>query len=237
MKRILFQLDSDALPSTFDRVVAIDAGVDELFSYGGVTTDNVEGLVHGGMFTRKPADLKNTAIFIGGSDVAAGEALLRKVRKTFFGPIRLSVMMDSNGSNTTAAATVVAIARHVDLASVQALVLAGTGPVGWRAAQIMLSQGATLRLASRSLENAEAACRQLGDVVDTSRLTAHETKSDAGRSMACAGVNVIIGAGAAGVTLLSKAEWQALPHLKILIDLNAVPPAGIEGVDIMDKAA
>ncbi|HVJ67190.1 MAG TPA: methylene-tetrahydromethanopterin dehydrogenase N-terminal domain-containing protein, partial [Caulifigura sp.] len=92
MKRILIQLDTDSLPSVFDRVVAIDAGVDELFSYGGVTPDNVTGLVHGAIFTRGPADLKNTAIFIGGSNVPAGEALVKAVKKAFFGPMRVSLL-------------------------------------------------------------------------------------------------------------------------------------------------
>ena len=73
MKRILIQLDTDPLPSSFDRVVAVDAGVDELFSYGGVTPDNLTPLVHGAMFTRGPDQLANTAIFIGGSDVDADE--------------------------------------------------------------------------------------------------------------------------------------------------------------------
>ncbi|MBX3440488.1 MAG: bifunctional NADP-dependent methylenetetrahydromethanopterin dehydrogenase/methylenetetrahydrofolate dehydrogenase, partial [Planctomycetaceae bacterium] len=106
MKRILIQLDTDPLPSSFDRVVAIDAGADEVFAYGGVTPENVTPLVHGAIFTRGPQELKNTAIFIGGSDVAAGEMLLDAVSNVFFGPMRVSVMMDSNGSNTTAAAAV-----------------------------------------------------------------------------------------------------------------------------------
>lgn len=127
MKTILIQLDTDSQPSSFDRVVAVDAGVDELFSYGGVTPENVEPLVHGAIFTRGPADLKNTALFIGGSNVAAGEAVLEKVLKTFFGPMRVSVMMDSNGSNTTAAAAVLAASKHLDLAATEALVLGGTG--------------------------------------------------------------------------------------------------------------
>ena len=37
MRRILIHFDTDPVPSVFDRVVAIDAGVDELFSYGGIT--------------------------------------------------------------------------------------------------------------------------------------------------------------------------------------------------------
>ncbi|MDB5337874.1 MAG: mtdA, partial [Planctomycetaceae bacterium] len=79
MKTILMQFDTDARPSTFDRVVAVDAGADELFSYGGISPENVTGLVHGAIFTRGPKDLKHTAIFIGGSHVSAGEALLKQV--------------------------------------------------------------------------------------------------------------------------------------------------------------
>lgn len=235
MKRILIQLDTDPLPSSFDRVVAVDAGVEEIFSYGGVTPENVTGLIHGGMFTRKPADLKHTAVFIGGSDVAAGEALLRKVSQTFFGPVRLSVMMDSNGSNTTAAAVVVAIGRHLPLSDVTATVLAGTGPVGLRAAQILLSQGATVRLASRKLDKAQAACALLSSADTASRLTPHATQTPDGLMSACLGANVVIGAGAAGVQLLSAGEWQSLAALRVLVDVNAVPPAGIEGVDVFDK--
>src|SRR3954466_15173598 len=80
-RKILIQLDSDPQPSVFDRVVAIDAGADEVFSYGGVKPEQVRDLVHGAIFTRSPKDLKRTAVFIGGSDVAAGEKLLAEARK------------------------------------------------------------------------------------------------------------------------------------------------------------
>jgi len=235
MKRILIQLDTDLLPSTFDRVVAVDAGTDEFFSYGGITPQHVEPLIHGGMFTRKPGDLKHTAVFIGGSDVAAGEAILAKVLKTFFGPVRLSVMMDSNGSNTTAAATVVAIGRHLPLKEVDAVILGGTGPVGLRAAQILASQGAKVRLGSRTLDKALAAKEHLAKLVDVTQITPCETTSPSGFNAACAGANVLIAAGAAGVPLISMAQWQAMPSLKVAVDLNAVPPAGIEGIEMLDK--
>ena len=104
MKNLLLQLDSSAHPSVFDRVVASDAGADEVMTYGGVTRDAVRDLVHGAIFTRGPKDLHHTAIFIGGADMAAGERLLDAVRGAFFGPLRVSVMLDSNGSNTTAVA-------------------------------------------------------------------------------------------------------------------------------------
>jgi hypothetical protein len=233
MQRILIQLDTDTQPSTFDRVVAVDAGVEHLFSYGGVTPENVEGLVHGAMFTRK--DLKDTAIFIGGGNVVAGEALCAKVLKTFFGPVRVSVMMDSNGSNTTAAATVRAIAKHLDLSQVTALVLGGTGPVGCRAAQILASQGSTVRLASRTVDKAQATCERLAKVVDGARLTACETQTPTGLKAAVEGVNVVIGAGAAGAQLISAEQLQAVSTLKVAVDLNAVPPAGLGGIEMFDK--
>src|SRR5438105_4721730 len=98
---ILVQLDSDPQPSVFDRVVAIDAGADEVFSYGAVKPEHVQSLVHGCIFTRGPKDLKRTAIFIGGSDVAAGERLLAEAVKAMipaFG-LRVSVLLDANGAN------------------------------------------------------------------------------------------------------------------------------------------
>lgn len=233
MKTILIQLDTDTLPSTFDRVVAVDSGVDELFSYGGVTTGNVETLVHGAIFTRGVPDLKNTALFLGGSQVADGEALLKRVKKIFFGPMRVSVMMDSNGSNTTAAAAVLAARKHVALKGVDALVLAGTGPVGQRASQLLAKEGARVRVASRSVDRARQTCEAIAAAVPGAELTPIPSSD---LEKACEGAAVVIAAGAAGVELLSADRVKGMSSLKVAIDLNAVPPAGIAGVEVMDKA-
>ena len=236
MKKILIQLDTDALPSTFDRVVAVDSDVDELFSYGGVNPDNVTSLVHGAMFTRGGDGLKNTAIFIGGSNVGDGEALLEKVQSIFFGPVRVSILMDSNGSNTTAAAAVLAAGKHVDLAQTTALLLGGTGPVGQRAAQILTSLGATVRIGTRSAAKAEATCEAVRSKVEGANVFAHETGTTESLAAAADGVEVIIATGAAGIQLLSVEQRSQLASLKVAIDLNAVPPVGIEGVEVFDKA-
>src|SRR3989304_8338325 len=106
MRTLLLQLDSARLPSVFDRVVAYDGGADEVMSYGGVTEADLRDLIHGCIFTRGPKDLKHTAAFVGGADMAVGEALLAAARKAFFGPFTVSLMLDSNGANTTAAAAV-----------------------------------------------------------------------------------------------------------------------------------
>ena len=169
--KILIQLDSDSHPSVFDAVVATDAGVDRLLQYGGIQPGEVRDLVHGAIFTRGPQDLANTAIFIGGSSVKAGEELLAQVRAAFFGPMRMSVLLDANGANTTAAAAVLAAARHVELHGAIATILGGTGPVGERAARLLARQGASVRVGSRSRERASEVCSRLAGQVTGTSLT------------------------------------------------------------------
>lgn len=235
MRRILIQLDTDALPSTFDRVVAVDADVEQLFSYGAVTPENVVPLVHGAIFTRGPSDLKNTAIFIGGSDVEAAEKVLTQVRQTFFGPMRVSVMIDANGSETTAAAAVRSAAKHVSFKGADALVLGGTGPVGRRTAQLLAAEGARVRIASRTLARAEAVAAAVRSKVDGANVTPCEC-SDDGLAAAVDGVSMLFACGAAKVQFLTADEWQSIGSLKVAVDVNAVPPLGLEGIAVTDKA-
>ena len=213
-----------------NRRKTVDADVDELFSYGSVSPDNIEPLVHGGMFTRGPKDLKSTAVFIGGSDVTAGEELLRRVSKIFFGPMRLSVMMDSNGSNTTAAAAVLAARKHLDLATTTALILGGTGPVGHRAAQLLAAAGAAVRVGSRTRDRAAATCAAISAAAPNARVTPWATGDSLDE------LQLVIAAGAAGVELLSADARRAITSLKVAIDLNAVPPLGLGGLQVTDKA-
>ena len=236
MKKLLIQLDTAAHPSVFDRVVAFDGGADEVMSYGGVGEAEVRDLVHGAIFTRGPKDLHHTAIFIGGTDMAAGERLLKAVTKTFFGPMRVSVMLDSNGSNTTAVAAVTRMATAVgDLSGRLAVVTAGTGPVGMRAAGLLAKAGARVTLTSR--REAEPAFltalsqRFGGDV----RAIVLNSAADA--ATALEGAEVLISAGPAGVCLIPKAAWAGRTGLRAVADLNAVPPLGVEGVEIQDSAA
>ena len=234
--KVLVQLDPDHHASVFDAVVAVDAGVDHLLQYSGVTLTQVRDLVHGAMFTRSPKDLKSTAIFIGGSDVSAAEQLLDCVTECFFGPMCVSVMMDASGANTTAAAAVLAAARHVPLGGATALVLGGTGPVGQRAARLLAAQGATVRLASRSAERAETACQRVREHVDGAVLQPIAAASPESVAAALDGVDVVISAGAAGVELLPADVRRSAKGLRVAIDLNAVPPLGIAGVGATDKA-
>ena len=91
MKRILLQLDTEEHPSPFDAIVAHDADVDVLLSHGNVKREDARALAQDAFFTRGPDDLKNTAIWVGGKHVAAGEEIFAEVQKAFFGPFKVSV--------------------------------------------------------------------------------------------------------------------------------------------------
>jgi hypothetical protein len=237
MRRLLLHLDTSPNASVFDRIVAYDGGADEVMSYGGVTPDTARDLVHGAMFTRGPKDLHHTAIFIGGADMSAGEQLLAAVLKTFFGPLRVSVMLDSNGSNTTAVAAVAKVAQTVgDLRGRRAVVTAGTGPVGTRAAGLLARAGANVTITSRHAAEghrvAEAVGKRFGGSVD-----AVEVTDPARVASALGGAEVLINAGPAGVRIVPHAAWTATRTLRVVADLNAVPPLGIEDVEPLDTAA
>ncbi len=237
MDTILLQLDTDPLPSVFDRVVAVDAGVRHLFSYGGVTPDNVMPLVHGCIFTRGPKDLHNTALFVGGTDVAAGETVLAAVRKHLlprYG-LSVSVMLDSNGANTTAVAAVMAAAKHLDLSRCRSLVLGGTGPVGLRVARLLARRGGHVRIGSRQADRAEQAAAGIRKAVSGSEVEGVGVGSSSAEPLADR--DLVIAAGAPGAVLLPRSVREKAKKLKVAIDLNGVPPAGIEGVDATDKAA
>lgn len=236
-RKILIQLDSDADPSVFDRVVAIDAGADEVFSYGGVKPETVRDKVHGAIFTRGPKDLAHTAFFIGGSNVGVGEKLLAEVQRHMlpqFG-LRVSVLLDASGANTTAAAAVRSAARHLDLAQARALVLGGTGPVGQRVALLLVLHGAEVRVASRQLERAAHVVKLVQDKAPDGRLEPAAIDGPDDLSAALDGRTVVFAAGAAGVVLLPKSARVACKTLRVAVDLNAVPPLGIEGVEGTDK--
>ncbi|NOX53527.1 MAG: NAD(P)-binding domain-containing protein [Planctomycetes bacterium] len=235
MRTILIQLDTDAHPSVFDRVVAVDAGVDEVFSYGGVQPDTVEGLVHGAIFTRGPDDLRNTALFIGGSDLETAERVADRAQQAFFGPLRVSVLLDPSGCNTTAAAAVIAVSRHVDLGDCRATVLGATGPVGRRVAHLLASEGAEVRIGSRSLAKAERLRESLRKRLPDGRLLPCQTATEAETEAACRDADVLVAAGAAGVQLVSPSLRQHWSRLRVAVDLNAVPPAGVAGIDPADR--
>ncbi len=230
MRKILLQLDSDRAPSVFDAITAYDAGADVLLQYGGVEPEEVRDLVYGAMFTRGVGDLNNSAVFVGGTDVAKGEAMLEEARNAFFGPLRVSVMLDANGCNTTATAAVVKILSEGALAGKKAVVLAGTGPVGQRAAALLAKEGAEVTLTSRTLGRAESVCAAIEERFGA-RMTPAAVADTRATRRVLEGAHAVLCAGAAGVTLIEEGVWRSHATLRAIADVNAVPPLGVEGTE------
>ena len=161
--------------------------------------------MHGAIFTRGPDDLKHTALFVGGSDVARGEQVLAGDRGFVHRSLANLGNDGSGGANTTAAAAVLAAAKHLDLASAEALVLAATGPVGQRVAWLLAQEGASVtspRVGKTVLRKLPRAIREK---TDSRRFTAWGKKRAEELDQALAGVTLVVAAGAAGVELLTQA--------------------------------
>jgi hypothetical protein len=234
MKKLLYQFDTDTLPSVFDNVVGYDGGADHISAYGGVNAENIGGLVEGAIFTRSPKDKKNTALFVGGSNMQQGEAVLRAIRAKFFAKFRVSIMFDCNGSNTTAAAAVAWLAHGRALAGKRAVVLAGSGPVGQRAAVLLAREGASVAVTGRKRAGIQAACDAIKGRFGID-VEAIEAPTNADRAAAIKGAHIVLATGASGVTLLDAKQWQENPSLELIADANASPPAGIEDVALSDR--
>ncbi len=234
MKKLLFQFDTDTHPSTFDTVVAYDGGADHVIPHGGITPDNIGSLIDGTIFTRAPKDKKSTAIFVGGSNIKAGQELFLAIQKHFFPGFQVSVMLDSNGSNTTAAAAVAKIATSTPLSGKKVVILGGTGPVGQRAAAIFAQEGADVSITSRHIFGAEEACFIMKERFGVDLTPVEATDSDA-RGDAIKDANIVFATGAAGVELLRPEHWENNPDLEVIADANATPPLGIGGTDMLDK--
>lgn len=234
MKKILFLFDTDPYASVFDTVVGYDGGADNVAGYANVTPDNVGPLVDGTIFTRGGKEKQNTAIFVGGSDVTKGEALLKAVRKKFFGPFRVSVMLDPNGSNTTAAAGVALLAKATKLKGKKAVVLAGTGPIGMRAGALLAQEGAEVTLTSRSKQRAENAAKAIEARFGV-KVTPVQGADKSARAKDVKGAQIVFAAGAIGIELLKTSHWENHSTIEIVADVNVQPPLGLEEIETTDK--
>lgn len=234
MRKLLLHLDTDLVASTFDQVVAYDAGVDNIIAHAGVNCENVTAHVHGMIFTRGGKNLKNSAIFIGGSNVSASDMLGQTVKKTFFGPVRVSVMLDPNGSNTTAAAIARKVMTDYDMTGKNVVIL-GAGPVGQRTALYLIKEGAAkVTLTSRSMERSKAIVDQMKKAYGVD-VVPGETPNDEAVQALLKNAHVAVAAGPAGVCIVPKSSWASSNTLEVIADVNAAPPLGVEGIEVMDN--
>jgi len=231
MKQILIQLDTDQHPSAFDAIAAYDADVDVVVAYGEITPDNLTDVVQGAIFPRGPDGLANTAFWVGGSKVRDGEAVFEAAQKLFFDPFKPSIMLDSDGSNTTAAAAVARVRSEIKLDGKKAAVI-GVGPVGLRTAELLGREGAKVKMFTFPPDAFEGKHRRASGipVAQDAGFEVIEPDSSDALDEALAGTAVVFAAGPAGIQILRRSGW-AQDGVKVVVDYSAADPVGIEGVD------
>lgn len=235
-RSVLHMFDPMSHVSPFDINMAVDAGFDLIFPYANVQPEQVNGLVQDTIFSRGPAGVKRTGIFIGGRDIGVALDMLDVARKAMVPPFVVSVLADPSGAFTTAAALVACVEkqlklRHGDeLRGAQTVVFGGTGPVGIATAVIASLAGAAVTIIDPfNINHALEKSREYNDRCGASLMGTYAS-SDADKARLVAQADIIFCTAKAGVQVLNASVLADATQLKVAGDVNAVPPLGIEGI-------
>lgn len=229
--------------SPFDVNMAYDAGYDHVMPYTDVGLDLISALTQDAIFSRGPKGVKRTGIFIGGREIGLAADMLDTARNAMVPPFEVSVFADPSGAFTTAAAMVACVERQLkkthgtDLSGRTVLVIGGTGPVGAAAAVLASSAGARVKIgshssASRARMTAQVVNARYGASTEPAEVSSEEQKADLLRE-----AEIVLATAKAGVRVLDAAQMAGAAKLLVAADVNAVPPAGIEGLGVMDDGA
>jgi len=237
---ILHMLTTAKNLSPFDVNMAVDAGWLSATPYTNVEASEVQGLIQDVIFSRSPKGLKNTGIFVGGRDTKQAMDMLKTAKNSMLPPFEVSVFSDPSGAFTTAAG-MVAIAEDAlktkfdtDLKGKNIIVLGGTGPVGQVAAVLAAKAGANVRIIGRQLEKAQRTADMCNEEFGDGKINI-TAGGDADKEEYMKTTDVVFSTGAAGIELLSAELIASAPQLKVATDVNAVPPAGVAGLDAFDN--
>ncbi|HME55115.1 MAG TPA: methylene-tetrahydromethanopterin dehydrogenase N-terminal domain-containing protein [Candidatus Lokiarchaeia archaeon] len=238
-EKILYMFDTDAFASPFDINMAYDAGFNVVIPFAGVTAEKATRLVQDAMFSRKPD--APTCFFVGGSNVKEATKVAEVIKKSLFEPFLHPVVVDPRGSHTTASAVV---AKTLEMANKHGwdsiegknVVILGTGPVGQIAAIIAAKEHANVTLVETwdqaSLESAQELVETLNEEAgaEATPITAAYAIIDEAKAAVVTSADIIWSVAAAGIQILSKDIMEQLSGTKLIVDINAVPPAGVEGM-------
>ncbi len=239
---ILHMLTTEKNLSPFDVNMAQDAGWQVTMPYVNVAEDEVQALVQDAIFSRGPAGVKRTAIFIGGRSPEQAIKMLEQAKASMVPPFEVSVLADPSGAFTTAAAMVAAAERELrdkfdaELAGRRVLILAGTGPVGQIAAVLCAKAGCDVTILGRQKEKSERIANLCNEFFGQGQTRIRGEGNDKLPELLPT-AEVIFATGAAGIQLLSEEQVAAAPKLMVAADVNAVPPPGIAGIDPMADGA
>ena len=224
--------------SPFDVNMAADAGYDVIVPYTGVTLEEVGSLVQDAIFSRAPQDGARTGMFIAGKNAELALDMVEAARKSFVPPFQLHIFADPAGSFTTGAALVAVVAKVLrdktgqGLSGRRVVIFGGTGVVAYCAAVLVAQEGGRAVIVGydgkeRVAKIAASMNRRFGATVEPVDGSTAEARREAIRD-----ADVVLSAAAAGVQVLSRDDLAQAPRLLVASDVNAVPPAGIEGLPV-----
>lgn len=240
---ILHMLSPQKHMSPFDVNMAADAGWKVIVPYINVTLEEVTALTQDAIFSRPPNYGTRTGFFIGGKDAILALDMLEAVQKALVPPFGLSALADPAGSFTTAAAMVACVERVLRTKfnrgwkGTKVAVFGATGVVGFASSIISALEGAEVTLVAhrgvdRVIKSAEVSKQRFGvDLIAKSGETLEQKQA------IIADTEVVFAAAAAGVRVLTGEDLAKAKHLLVAADVNAVPPPGIDGMELfMDGA-
>lgn len=226
--------------SPFDITMAYDAGFNAVVPYANVTPEQVPGLVQDIIFCRGPKDVKRSAIYVAGRDAGLAMDTVDAAKKAMVPPYEVSIFADPSGAFTTAAALVACVQhqlkkRHqMELAGTRVVIFGGTGPVGIAAGVIASLAGANTTVVDYlSIDVAAAKANEYNRRCSTT-LRGTYACSDADKARLVSRADVVMSTAKAGTEVLDASVLEDAQDLKVAADVNAVPPAGIEGIDPRD---
>lgn len=241
---ILFFLDTDKRASPFDICMAYDAGFSVVIPYENVTSEDAKRIVQDAIFSRDPKGIKHTCFFVGGKDMEKAEGILKVARDSMFPPFEASTIIDPGGAYTTAAAMIAKVEDALARSKLGNLkdkrcAIFGTGAIGRVAAILLAHLGCDVMIVSPNPERAD------GDeyVANLSNLLRSKYGVDVGGVFAPTSskkvevierADVIFCASVAGVRIISKEMLNEIKLAKVIADINAVPPLGVEGLKLED---
>lgn len=243
-KTVFVFLDTDKYCSPFDLLVAIDAFPDSMiFKYENVNDVDAPKIVFDLLFPRGPLGAAHTKVFINGSNFEMVEKVVEATQKAMkSAPWGNSIIVDPRGGYSTAAAAVAktfGASMEKGFGSLEGknvTVLAGTGPVGQTAARIYAAEKANVTITSRSLAKGQVVADKINAEVGAQRVKVIEVTNPEQTAAAIKGAEIILSAGAGGIQLLSKADLDTASKCKIVADINAIKPLGVEGLGPNDDS-
>lgn len=226
--------------SPFDVNMALDAGYDAVIPYSQVTLEEVRPLVQDAIFSRAPQNGPRTTMFIGGKNAVLALDMMSEAWEAMVPPFAMSVFADPSGAFTTAAAMVAVVEKRLKdktgsgLAGKNTTVFGGSGVLGFCAAVLATQQGANVRLVGhdgdlRVKRSAADMFARFGV-----RVYGVDGSSEEKRQAILSDTQIILCAAKAGTRVLSANALKAAKQLMVVADLNAVPPSGVEGINVQD---